>query len=76
MTRRRPERVIVIREAKELNGCAAYVDVTASGRCTYGVRVTGKSIARCRELAQKEFTSMRQFIAHIERKQKAEETKA
>lgn len=73
MTRRRPERVIVIREAKELNGCAAYVDVTAGGKVTYGIRVSGRSIAKCRESAQREFTALRQFVARIERVQKVEE---
>lgn len=70
---RRTERVIVIREAKDLNGCAAYVDVTAAGKTTYGIRVTGRSVTKCRESAQKEFSALRAFVNHIERKQHAEE---
>ena len=56
--------VYVLREA-EKNGTAVApqvnIEMTARGGITYGVRVTGRTLAQARERAEAEFTKLRDF---------------
>ena len=39
-----------------------FIETTAAGKVTYGVRVSGRSLERARETAQAEFAKLRAFV--------------
>ena len=40
-----------------------WIDTTASGAVTFGVRTTGRSLKRAREHAEAQFQALREFVA-------------
>ena len=62
--------VYLIRDA-EKNGAAkphCFIEVTASGSLTYGLRVAARSLKEARKKAQEEFRELRRFAETMKRK--------